>query len=106
MIAARKRYALDLLPEAAVDVTEAWASTEPIPRQLDLALAALVARPRSGELKSGRLLGWRSWAWDAALGEKGRIVYRVRAGKILVLAIHPDHDEAYRRARLRALRYL
>jgi len=71
---------------------------------LEKAMVALQARPFDGEPKAGVLTGAFSvtfWDGISTRTEKGRVVYSVTARRITIWSVHPDHDEAYRRARAR-----
>lgn len=102
MAAARIRFTLDYHEGVlSADLREL---PEAILEAVDGALAAIQARKDEATPKGGRLVGACSTRFHANALESapsGRIVYFVRKHSILVLAIHADHDEAYRRARAR-----
>ena len=65
------------------------------------------ARRDEADPKTGRLAGCLSHSFKADPLDSyfsGRIVYRVDGLTLQILAVHPDHDEAYRRARARLKR--
>lgn len=71
---------------------------------LDAGINLIKSRRDEAEPKTGKLAGCLSHAFWASPKEpepSGRIVYRVKGLDITILAIHYDHDEAYRRARKR-----
>jgi len=103
---ARLKVNLDVRREAREDLAELApeARTEAIN-----AIATMLAHPRAGDAKTGRLEGSRSWSFPSYNGdesEEGRILYFLLDRAVVVFAIHADHDEAYKRARARAPRYL
>lgn len=106
MNAARRRVDLTVTPEALADLGDvAMEAMGEIQRTLD----AIEARPKDGEPKAGTLTGAYSrdfYPEDEAERPTGRVIYAVRGREVLVFAIHSDHDEAYRRARKRAKRYI
>ena len=95
--------------EAITDLAEIRKTHEAAGEGITRALQEIQAHPRSGELKTGRLEGARIWDFYVSVEAEqpeGRIVYVIQQHEIKIFAIHPDHDEAYKRARSRAARYL
>ena len=71
---------------------------------IDGALKLIRARRDDVDPKSGRLAGAYSASFCSCsfgLAHNGRILYTVCSPEIFIFAIHPDHAEAYRRARAR-----
>ena len=105
MAAARRRVELSLSPQA---------ENEDIPEIPDELLPFMFAaldeiqarRDEAMDPKQKRLAGTFSAAFLGDPEEdketaSGRIVYLVEGRDIVVLALHQNHDEAYRRARTR-----
>ena len=106
---ARRRLELKPTREAITDLAEIRRTHEAAGEGITRALQEIQAHPRSGELKTGRLEGARSWEFFQTMQDDepaGRIVYVIQQHEIKIFAIHPDHDEAYKRARKRAAKYL
>lgn len=107
MSAARKRYALIFVKELRKeDVPEIIGPCLP---HFQRALREIEARTDDKDRKDGRLSGSLSASFfcdDKEEEPSGRIVYTVEGTEIRVIAAHPDHDEAYKRARKRAAKYL
>lgn len=103
MAAARQRFDLIIPPEVqAEDLREVPEAAVPF---LVAALKEIRAR-RDGaaKAKTGALGGTCSgafWADEQETRPSGRIIYTVEGHTIEIIAIHADHDEAYRRARAR-----
>lgn len=92
----RKRYSIFYDSGVESDFAEIGEDEE-----LETELMEMVRKPLHGELKGGRLLGWRSWNWS----DQGRIIYRIKDGELQILALSRDHDEAYRKAQKRMRKY-
>lgn len=107
MTAARRFFETDYLEGANADLAEI---ERDFPWALDSAGAGLdriKARRDEADPKTGRLTGCLSHSFKANPEDAdftGRIVYKVDGLILLILAVHPDHDEAYRRARARLKR--
>lgn len=73
------------------------------------AIKEMIKHPMAGDIKDGRLSGARSWDFEAFEGDtdlEGRIIYVIKEANVIVFTIHSDHDDAYRRARKRAAKFL
>ena len=105
MGAARIRYGFRYHEDALMqDIPEV---PEELLPYLEKALDRIKARrDEAMDPKQKRLAGSFSAAFPADLDEdeeagSGRVVYLVEGKDIVVIALHKDHDEAYRRARVR-----
>lgn len=107
MTAARRFFPTRFHSGALQDLAEIRRSFRRCIHQVDEGLDRIKARRDEADLKSGRLEGCLSHSFMADPEDTdftGRIVYQVDGQIIRILAVHPDHDEAHRRARARIRR--
>lgn len=107
MTAARRFFETDYLEGAIADLAEIEHESSWVLDQAVHALNRIKARRDEADPKTGRLEGCLSHSFMADPEDTdftGRIVYQVDGQIIRILAVHPDHDEAYRRARSRIKR--
>lgn len=107
MTAARRFFLTRFHPGALADLIEIELRSSWVFDCTNQELIRIKARRDEADPKRGRLEGCLSHSFKADPEDRdftGRIVYKVDGLVLWILAVHPDHDEAYRRARARLRR--
>jgi hypothetical protein len=104
VIAARRFFPTRFHGGALQDLDEIRQSFPECIHEVDAGLDRIKARRDEADTKTGRLEGCLSHSFRSDSDDTnytGRIIYKMEGLLIRILAVHPDHDEAYRRARAR-----